>query len=164
MSKNQKTTDMAIISPLRRQADEIRALIAAEPDALSYDADDPAMELLHLRLATDPGCDAVDRDGWRGLAVHWQIGVWRAEKEDGGAPIILPSLALLAADGRLCRLSGWPAVNAWCQILTAVKPERIRAGIPIVVRKRQSGSTGRQYWSVSIDDTAIDPSEISPAK
>lgn len=119
--------------------------------AVSFDSTDPANEMLAVRCATDPGIPASMRDGWRGIVVSWWIGPYNYENEETGEVAVLPSLVLIDHKDSLVRLTGWPAISAWSGIMCAVSSERRSKGIPVVIRRRPSGTAGRSYWTVVVD-------------
>lgn len=134
------------VEPVR---DDMRIASLGE-GALSYDPATPEGEMLNLRVLTDPGVPAVQRDGWTGTVVNWGVGIWRVTDEATGDEIELPSLLLIPAHGQAVRLSGWPAISAWAMIVRAAGVERIRRGLRVRVSRRSSGATGRSYWSVMV--------------
>jgi hypothetical protein len=140
--------------------DEVRvnvmAVVKRNPGALSYDPTEQDNDLLHCRCLTDPGIPAQLRDGWRGAIVHWAVVPYDYPDEETGELVTYPTLALISAAGELIRLANWPAINSWAAIVRAVGPDRCRAGLPVIVRRRPSGTVGRSYWSVQVDYTAAD--------
>lgn len=132
-----------------RQA--IQRIHAENHGAISYDVADEANELLHLRVQTDPGIAAQQRDGWRGVVREWAVTPWDITDETTGEVVTLPSLVLISDKGELVRLTGWPSVSSWAGIVRAAGVEKLRAGVPVVVKRRPSGTAGRSYWMVQID-------------
>ena len=134
--------------------ERIRALVADNPDAISYDPRDPANELLHIRVLTDPGILAAERDGWCGVVKGWAVGTWVVTDPETQELVTLPSLALIDSERNVVRLTGWPAINSLAQILKAAGPDRVRAGLPVTIMRRPSGTAGRSYWTIQVDDRA----------
>lgn len=161
MSKRETTNDRPAPAPTPAPpatavvpaptADNVRAVVARHPDAISFDPADEANELLSLRCQTDPGIAAQQRDGWRGLVTGWYVGTWEIADETSGEVVTLPSLCLLTPRGELVRLCGWPAITSWANLVRAAGADRCRAGIPVVVKRRPSGTAGRSYWIVLPD-------------
>lgn len=111
----------------------------------------PDAEMLLIALKTSMGVDEAKRAGFRGMAVAYAaysgIGVDPGTGELGPCAF----LSILTRLTGIVRLSGWSAISTWAGILRAVGEDRLRAGIPIVVRKRASSTVGRSYWVVEID-------------
>lgn len=126
-------------------------IVSRHPDAISFDAADPEYELLVLRCETDPGIAAQQRDGWRGTVTGWYVGTWAVTDEVTGEVVTLPSLCLLTARGELVRLTGWPGITSWANLIRAATADRVRQGLPVVVKRRASGTAGRSYWIVLPD-------------
>lgn len=154
MAKQDKPARGEIIPAPATVGERVRALVSANPDALSYDPSLAENELLHVRMMTDPGIDAGRRGGWRGFVYGWAVGTWTVMDQDTGEVVELPSLVLIGSEGALIRLTGWPAINCWSQILRYCPPDRVRAGLPVVITRRASGTAGRSYWSIQVDNAA----------
>lgn len=129
----------------------IQTAISQLPELISFDITDPEKEMLALRCAVDPGVPATQRDGWRGTVVQWWVGPYQVPDEETGEMITLPCLVLIPAEGELVRLTGWPAINHWAQILRAATAERCLRGIKVRVARRASSTTKGSYWCVLPD-------------
>lgn len=125
----------------------IRDLISAPDLTTALDLE----RLTYARLLTDPGVSESERDGWRGNVIGWAAFADRREDEETGEVSTIPILSLLASNGDVIRLSGWPAITSWAGVVKALGEERCRAGVPACIRRRKSGTVGRAYWVVSID-------------
>lgn len=126
----------------------VRELVSAHPDAISFDVADPANEMLALRCACDPGVASQVKDGLRATVKAWYVGTWTVTEQDSGRLLTLPSLVLITEREDLIRLTGWPCISSWATLLRAAGADRIRAGLPVVIRRRQSGTAGRSYWVI----------------
>lgn len=137
------------------EPEETRALVERMTEqqngALSYDPREEENALLHLRVQTDPGIAAQQRDGWRGVVREWAVTTWDVEDAHTGEVITLPSLVLISESGELVRLTGWPVVSSWSQVVRAAGVAKLRGGVPVIVKRRPSGTAGRSYWIVQID-------------
>lgn len=158
-AKSEPETLPVPVSPARQDVIEreqavvaqIDAILERRPEAISWDVADCANEGKTLRAQTDPGVPAAVKDGWRGFIVDWWIGVWETADPNTRVPLVLPCLALISRDDQLVRLTGWPAISAWGTLLRAAGIQRMREGIPVVVRRRPSGTVGHSYWVVLPD-------------
>jgi hypothetical protein len=160
VSKSKHPAPAAIQGPTPEETREVVETHTANHEgALSYDANAEENALLHLRCLTDPGVSAQQRDGWRGIVKQWACVPYDYEDGQTGEIVTLPCLVLISAKNELVRLSNWPAINSWAAIVRAAGVERCRAGIPVVVRRRQSSTAGRSYWSVQIDQEPERPKE-----
>lgn len=137
-----------VVLPAEVIRENIRSVISKMPDLISFDPSDSAAEGLMLRCAVDPGIEAQKRDGWTATVNQWSVQAYDVEDEKSGEVVTLPSLCLIAEDGTLCRLTGWPAIKSWANLLRAAGAERCSLGVRIVVRRRPSGTAGRSYWLV----------------
>lgn len=148
-----------LLPPSAPPPDEVREsvgeLVERSPGALSYDPADPDAFLLHIRCQTDPGIPAQLRDGWKGVVRHWACVPYDVTDERTGENVTLPSLVLIDTNDVLIRLTNWPAISSWAAIVRSAGADKCRAGIPVIVRRRQSGTAGRSYWSVQVDHTAF---------
>lgn len=154
VSDKKRNGPLVPVPPPADTREVLGELVERAPDALSYDPTAPEHELTHMRCLTDPGIQAALKDGWRGTVCAWAVVPWDLVDERSGECLTLPSLALIDTEGRLVRLTGWPSVNCWAAIIRACGADRARRGIPVVIRRRQSGTAGRSYWNVVIDATA----------
>lgn len=132
-------------------AAQLDAFVQHRPDSISWDVADVENEALTLRAMTDPGVPAQVKDGWRGRVRDWWIGLWESGDQETRQPRVDPCLALIDTQDNLIRLTGWPAISSWSTLLRAAGIARVRQGIPVVVRRRPSGTTGRSYWIVLPD-------------
>jgi hypothetical protein len=131
--------------------ENVANIISRHPDAISFDPSDEANEMLSLRCQTDPGIASQLKDGWRGIVNTWYVGTWQVPDEGTGEVMTLPSLVLLTTRNELVRLTGWPAINSWATLLRAAKADRIRQGLPVIIKRRPSGTAGHSYWLVLPD-------------
>lgn len=124
--------------------------------AVSWHDNNPHAESLALRCALDPGCPPQARDGWRGRVAHWGVGYWACagEGKDGNKVAVI-SLLLIDVAGHSCRLTGWPAINSWAALLSALSPARAGEPVPVLVTRHASGTPGRSYWQVQPDYEAL---------
>lgn len=154
MSKN-KQIEQAPLQEVMEAGEIVHAQIKRVyeqcPGLISFDLESEAGQLLALRCAVDPGVAAAARDGWRGIVTGWWIGPYEVTEEKTGEIVTLPSLVLLASNGELCRLTGWPAINSWGHTVRASSDAMRQRGIPVRVMRRLSGTGGRSYWQVVPD-------------
>ena len=127
-----------------------RALIQM-PELISFDSLDPANEMLALMCSVGQGVPAHERDGWRGTVVKWWFGPYTITDQKTGELITMPSLVLIPVEGEMCRLTGWPCVNTWVNILRHLGADRCRKGVAVKASLRASGVSGRDYWTVMPD-------------
>jgi hypothetical protein len=146
-----KSNGPAVRLPAEVVRENIRTVLQQQPDLVSYDPSTDDGELLSLRCAVDPGVPATARDGWRNTVVHWGVAAYEVADEKTAEVLLLPSLALIAEDGDLVRLTGWPAIKSWSRIVQALGRERCQLGVKIKVVRRASGTAGRSYWLVLPD-------------
>jgi hypothetical protein len=145
----EKTEGGAVVLSQREVVEQsLAAVRRTQPDVQSYDESDPESETLRLRILVDPGVPAPQRDGWEGTVCHWGVSVQEVTDEATGEVRHLPSLALVAADDQLVRLTGWPAIGAWLRLVAAAGADRVRAGLRVRVRRQASRRPGRSYWVI----------------
>lgn len=137
-----------VVLPAEVIRENVRSVIAKMPDLVSYDPTDSASEALMLRCAVDPGIQGQKRDGWTATVCQWSVQAYDVNDEKTGEIVTLPSLCLISETGEMCRLTGWPAIKSWANLLRAAGAERCSLGIKIVVKRRPSGTAGRSYWLV----------------
>ena len=142
------TAEQRVIVPAEIVREQVRSVIAKQPDLISFDVSDEKNESLALRCAVDPGIAAGRRDGWTATVTNWHLSCQEIADEKTGEVSMLPSLALVSDSDELCRLYGWPAVKSWSRLITAAGVERCALGIRIRVSRRASGTAGRSYWIV----------------
>jgi hypothetical protein len=153
-----KPKQEVVVRPTEKEvATSVAELVARTPGALSYDPADPANELLHVEMMTDPGCPSQLREGWSGIVSQWAVGTYDMPNEQTAELETLPSIYLKCSDGRSCRLFGWPAISSWALLMRTAGMERMAKGLPVVVRKRLSGTAGRSYWVICVDTGAAEP-------
>jgi hypothetical protein len=136
-------------------ADLVRANLATVlsqlPDLVSYDPTTDEGEMVSLKCAVDPGCPATEKNNWTGTVVHWGIAPWEGADPKTGELSTVPSILLVADDGRSCRPTGWPAIKAFAAILRHMGKERCQLGVQVRVVRRASSIPGRSYWSIIPD-------------
>lgn len=132
-------------------AAQLDAFVQHRPDSISWDVADVENEALTMRAMTDPGIAQQIKDGWRGVVRDWWIGLWESADQETRMPRVDPCLVIIDAQDNLVRLTGWPAISSWSTLLRAAGIGRVRQGIPVVVRRRPSGTVGRSYWIVLPD-------------
>lgn len=137
------------------QTEQVRALVQRaveqQPDLRHVRGSGEEAELRALKLATDTGIEAQRRDGWRAVVTDWWVSVETVEDVRTGELLTLPVLALLSVEGEVCRLSGLPALHCWQRLLEVAGVERLARGVPVRVRRRQSSTVGRSYWTIEVD-------------
>lgn len=149
--QKRESVDSGVMLPAEVVRDNVRTALQQQPNLISYDPTTEEGELVSLRCAVDPGIPAQQRDGWRGTVVQWGISAYDVNDEQRGEIVTLPSLALISSERELIRLTGWPAIKSFGQIVRHLGIERCRRGVPIVVKRRASGTAGRSYWIVLPD-------------
>lgn len=146
-----KTGEQSVALPAEVVRENVQTVLRNMPDLVSVDPTTDRGELLALKLAVDPGIPAQQRDGWSGCVVEWSINAREAKGDREGEIVTLPSLALLSDKGEVVVLYGWPAIRSWAAILQNAGKERCQLGMPVVVKRRPSGTAGRSYWTVVPD-------------
>lgn len=139
------------IEPAELVKQNITTVVSQFPDIISYDPTTDRGEMLSVTVAVDPGIPALQRDGWRGTITEWGIAPWEVKGNKEGEIVTVPSLVLIGSEGDVIRLTGWPAIRSWSQIVKVMGKERCQLGVSVVVKRRPSGTAGRSYWIVVPD-------------
>lgn len=137
------------IMPREVVMEKIQAVLTRHPDLMSFDPLDEKYEKTLMCLKLDPGCPREERDGWTGEVADWYFGPYTITDERTGELITMPSLVLMALDGRMVRLSNSePAVRSWLAILREIGVERVKKGINVRVSLRKSAQAVGPYWQI----------------
>lgn len=151
MANVQKKSRGEVIPAEDLVRENVRTAISQYPALISYDATDPANEMLMLRCAVEQGIPAASKDGWRAVVSQWWTGTSQVPDEESGEMVTLPCLVLISTDGELCRLYGWPVINSWARLLRAASLERCLRGIAVRVKRVPTATAGRSCWNVLPD-------------
>lgn len=151
MANIQKKGRQEVVPSEDMVKENVRTAIAQYPALISYDATDPANEMLMLRCAVEQGIPAQMRDGWRAVVTQWWTGTSQVPDEETGELVTLPCLVLISSEGELCRLFGWPVINSWARLLRAATLERVLKGIAVRVKRVPTATAGRSCWNVLPD-------------
>lgn len=130
---------------------QIASIVKRTPMLRYVRGEGRSRELRAMKLVLDPGIDAARRDGWRATVMDWWVDAGEMENQESGEIEIVPTLAMMASNGEVCRLSGLPVIRAWTRLCSVVTPDILADGVPVRVRRRQSQTVGRSYWSIDID-------------
>lgn len=138
-----------VVVPREVVVEKVQAVLMRHPELISFDMLDEALEPIVLRLKCDPGPTHDQRNGWTGLVNEWYFGTYTMTDESSGELVTLPSLVLLATDGRILRLTNSePAVRSWLSVLREVGVERVKKGLQVVCKLRPSQTAGKHYWQI----------------
>ena len=138
-----------VILPREAVIEKIGEILVRHPDLISFDVADERNERTYFAMKVDPGCGAAERNGWEGEVAEWYFGSYTITDEQTGELQTLPSLALMATDGRLIRFTNSePAVRSWLAILREIGVERVKKGVRVRVHLRASQTAGRHYWQI----------------
>lgn len=134
-------------------ADQCNALtthLRREPGATSRQQVPEDHPLVLLRLLTDPGCPEHQLDGWAGVLAEWHCCTYTYPDPRSGDLVTLPTIALLATDGRLARYPGWQAVNAWCALCRSYSPSLMRGRVTVHVQRIPARPGQDAHWAFAI--------------
>lgn len=151
MANIKKKEERAVVPTDDMVRANISTAISQYPHLVSFDVTDPDNEMTMLRCQVEQGIPSQLRDGWRATVVHWLPCATQVPNEETGELETLPCLVLIADNGELCRLYGWPAINSWLRLLNAASKERCLRGIKIRVKRVPTATAGRSCWNVLPD-------------
>lgn len=148
-----------VLPVMPQQMREINAQLEAHATVANYDRQSNAGRIRDAVMVTHAGCPAQLRDGWRGRVKYWRVSAYPGANPDSGEMAVLPSILFESSRGERCRLFNGPAIDSWYMLLASVDPAEFGGELPIVCRRRQSGTAGRSYWVVELDPGAGDGGE-----